>query len=329
MTQLPQPKKKSFWKRPWVWVIVSVVILISIASVVSMQGFTESKKKSLSYLEQTVEVTTGDLERTISATGSIAVDASQPVMSIISGTVKELKVAVGDVVSKDQVLFTIDSSIPATAAQKEVKAPFDGRVLALSVFQGGSVIAGTPAAVVGYRSTHVAFVASDAEVIELANGQVAHLSIPSVNGGRDVYNATVSFVDVQKTVSAVSYGAQQATAGYVVKVTANNLPEDIRNRIGLVVDVEIVTDSVSQKTRIDSSAVQYTEEDEAFVYRAPELTEEFYAKAIAAAEITDVLEKVDVTIGFEGDDAVEITSGLSVGDKVLLYVPKETSTSPF
>ncbi|MCW1929978.1 MAG: HlyD family efflux transporter periplasmic adaptor subunit [Candidatus Kerfeldbacteria bacterium] len=321
MTQLPTPKKKSLWKRPWLWALLAIIIIVSSVAMLAMRSFTENKKKSLSYLEQTVTVSTGDLERTISATGSVVVDAQQPLFPAIVGTVKEVKVAVGDLVAKDQVLVTLNSS--------EIIAPFDGRVLSLSAFDGGSVSPAAPVAVVGYRSTHVEFMASDAEVVELEKGQEAHLSIPSINGGRESYTASVHFVDVQKTTSLNSFGGQQAVSGYLVKVSADSLPEELRNRIGLVVDVEIVTDTVSQKTRVDSSAIQYTDEDKPFVYRAPELTEEFYAQAMSAAEITDILEKVEVTVGFEGDDAVEILSGLSVDEKVLLYVPKETATSPF
>lgn len=323
MSELPKPKKKSILKRPWLWIVVAIVVLLVIGALAAMRGFAESKKKSLSYLEQTVAVATSDLERTISATGSVAADAEQPVYVGVSGTISSVSVHAGDLVSKDDALFAVHSSAGPTIT---IKAPFDGRVLSSTIFEDQTVAAAQVAMVLAYRSTHVEFFANDAEAVALKNGQTAHMTIPSLNNGRDVYDGTVTFVDVQKTVAAQT-GITQATSGYLVKISDDNLPEDIRTRIGLVIDISIVTDSVTNRVAVDKSAIQYTDDDAPFVYRAPELTDDFYAKALRAKNITDVLEKVDITTGFEGDDSIEVLSGLSIGDAVLLYVPKTTDTT--
>lgn len=329
MSTLPTPKQKHWYTRKRYWILLVILILIIVSVSGAMKAFQQSQKEALSYLEQKVTVEKADSEKTISATGAVVVDHSQVVVAAVAGTVNDVRVSVGDSVTRDQVLFTIDSTIPASAAQKEVKAPFDGRVLSLSVFKEGSVTPGVPVAVVGYNSTHVEFAASDAEVVALSSGQVAHLSVPSVNGGRDIYEGAVSFVDIQKSVGAQNFATGQTESGYRVTVTADALPADIRNRLGLVIDIEIVTDKREGIVVVDRSAIQYDDEDRSFVYRAPALTEEFYAKAITAEEIADVLERVEVTTGFEGDETIEITAGLKVSDNVLLYIPKAEASSPF
>jgi multidrug efflux pump subunit AcrA (membrane-fusion protein) len=99
--------------------------------------------------------------------------------------------------------------------------------------------------------------------------------------------------------------------------------------IGLSVDLVVDIYETEPVLSIEPSAIQYDNEEQAFVYLPPDLTDEFTAKALQAENVTDVLETRDITIGFEGDLYFEISDGLKDGDSVLLYIPSTTAGSIF
>lgn len=319
-------KKRRLMKRWWFWVIVVVVIFVVIGVVSAVWNGKNGGASSYAYLNESVAVERQDLSRVISSNGTLVADYSTSLAPLVSGTVTELPFGVGDTVKKNDVLVRLDAEFPVSSSSEQVKTPFDGRVVALHTDVGGVVAAGIPVVEVAFHSSHVEFFASEQEVLDLAKGQAAALSFPAYRNGRDVYNGTVSFVDVQK--NSPSAQGQLTDSGYRVEVSTNELPDELRTRLGLTVDVEVTTAERPQALALENGAIQYEDDGSAYVYELPTVDDAFVARARTSGDITTLLTKRPITIGFEGDQYSEIVSGLTENEQVLLYIPQRSGLVP-
>lgn len=321
MTTIPAPQKKPILKRWWFWLIAIIVVIILLSAIGGASSYQQFLESQYSYLEESVEVEKRTVEKTVSATGTLIPEQST-VLGGATGSVEDVNVAVGDSVSKDDVLLTVDTGFGST----DIVAPYDGKVIALYTFAGDAVNAGTPLIEVGYNSSVVEFLASDSEVILLEQGQKATLTVPAYQDGDEEFEAEVKFVDIKKQSGGATATGIVGETGYVVRVSTDNLPEDIRGILGLTVDMSILIEQVEDVPAVVAGAIQYDDE-KPFVYAVPNITDEFIVKAMQAEDVTDILDKEYISVGLAGDEFVEIESGLKEGDKVLLFVP--TSVSQF
>ena len=329
MSGLPKPKKKRFYRRWWFWTLLVLGAVVVLGAVAGAGAFQQAQRDALNYLEETATVEKRNLVKTINTDGEVMAEQSTQLSVATPARVTEVNYQVGDEVNKDDVLVKTDGG--EFAGDEEVKAPFDGRVLAVTTFQEDNVAPGVPVVEIGYRSNHVEFIASEAEVIDLEVGQSVRMTVPSFNNGKDEFTGEVKFVDVQKqTVGGVAAAAGGTTEqGYLVEVTADNLPEEVRNVIGLSVDLTVEIEEIDDVVSIEPSAIQYDDDDEPFVYLPPTIDDSFIQRAMQAEEITEVLQTRNIEVGFEGDEYYEVEDGLREGEQVLLFIPSNAGTGLF
>lgn len=325
MAELPLPRSKHFYKRWWFWLIVIILIGIVGGVVFGAMNMTKKRLASYNYLKDSVRVTRRSLQKTIATTGTIVPDGMTQLVVAAPGKVREIRVAVGDTVEEGAVLLVTDAAVG-----KELKAPFDGRVLAIDTVVGDTVALAQPVMTFGYRTSHVEFFASDNDIIDLKKDQRATMTVPVYKNGREKFTGNVTSADVQKTTNALAAVSQSAATqtGYRVRVNPDNMPDELLRVLGLSVDVTITVADRPNVLSLERSAMQYDENDGSFVYKVPDVNEEFTKRASEARDVTTLLEKKDITIGFEGDDYVEVVAGLAEDEEVLLYIPVR-ATSPF
>lgn len=321
---IPRPKKKRFYQKVWFW-LVAVVTLV-VVGVVIWSAVAQQNNKYSEYdnLREAVKVERRNLSKLVTTTGSIVTDEEAILVYPTTGDVTGVNYKVGDEVSSGDVLVTIN---PQIGSDVEIEAPFDGRVLSMAAFNGAPANIGQPAVTVGYRSTHVEFLASEGEVIDVEVGQTVELSIPSYNNGRDTYEGEVTFVDVQKQTVLGAGGSSDS--GYVVKASLGNTPGELQEVIGLTVDMEIEVGSRDSVLSLETGAVHLDDENEPFVYTLPVIDDAFVAKLKAAEDQKDVLPKKYIDTDFRGDEYIEVTDGLRENEEVLLYIPASSSGLPF
>ncbi|OGY85610.1 MAG: hypothetical protein A2233_03250 [Candidatus Kerfeldbacteria bacterium RIFOXYA2_FULL_38_24] len=319
-TFIPKPKKKRFYKRWWFWLLVVVFLLVLVGLAVGQSVMKQQRLNKYNYLKDAVTVSKTTIEKTIATNAVMTADETTSLYLSAPAKIKELPVSVGEEVNKDEVLLKTDL--------ETLKAPFDGRVLEINTHVDDLNMAAQPLIVLGYRSSHLEFFASDAEVLELVVGQTAHITVPSFNNGKDAYSGEVVFVDTKKFADPSALGSG-GNSGYRVKITSGDMPEALTKIIGLSADVEIVTDQKTNILALPSGVVQTDDNNNEFVYLAPTVDEDFITKAEQTGKVTDVLTSKDITTGFVGDEYTEITSGLKEDEKVLLYFEPQNSTTPF
>ena len=97
------------------WIIVIVVILIIAGGFYFFGPLRNQRQATASAEFQTVTAERGDLTATVGATGVVRANQTALLTWQTSGTVDEVKVGVGEQVSKDQVLATLElTSLPQT-----------------------------------------------------------------------------------------------------------------------------------------------------------------------------------------------------------------------
>ena len=119
------PKRPNFFRRRWQhWKglsrkrkIVSVVVVLLVVLVLSrLLGGGKSSQQAVSYLTAAVE--RGDITSTLSDSGTLEPADAYTVTSLVSGEVLTADFEEGDVVEKDTLLYSIDSSDSANSIER-------------------------------------------------------------------------------------------------------------------------------------------------------------------------------------------------------------------
>lgn len=162
-----KPRKK----RPKKGLIITVAILLVLALLFLLPGLLGSRKNTLNTKAySTYTVKRGDITETISGSGTLQPADSYTVTSLISGDILTAPFEEGDVVAKDQTLYTLDSSDIANSIKQaentlresqnkynsalkqldnlNLKVDGAGSVVTLDVHQGDTVQAGQTVALI-------------------------------------------------------------------------------------------------------------------------------------------------------------------------------------
>src|SRR3990167_2054646 len=124
-------KKRRLMKRWWFWIIVVAVVLVIIGVVSALLSSNNTGVEDYSYLNESVTVERKDLSRMISSNGTLVADYSAALTSVVGGTVNAVEFGVGDEVKKNDVVVRL--------ANEQIKAQFDGRIVALHTDAGAAV----------------------------------------------------------------------------------------------------------------------------------------------------------------------------------------------
>jgi RND family efflux transporter MFP subunit len=173
----------------------------------------------------------------------------------------------------------------------EIPAPFDGTLTDINVNEGDRVSSGMLLGTVAVTDRmRVDLSLSEDKAKMTAKGQPAKIVVPSPSG-RDV---TVSGV-----VESVSLSADPITGLFGVRVSFDN-PAGVLVP-GTVTRVQILVFSAPDALVIPTSALM-TEGENDFVW---------------VVDKKRIVTKRKITVGWQGDDAVEVVAGVNVGDRVV------------
>jgi len=183
------------------------------------------------------------------------------------------------------------SDYNASKESVEIPAPFDGTLTDINVNEGDRISSGMVLGTVAVTDRmRVDLMLSEEKAKMIAKGEPAKIVVPSPSG-RDV--------TVLGAVESVSLSADPVTGLFGVRVTFDN--PDGKLTPGTVSRVQILVFSAPDALVIPASALM-TEGESNFVWIVDK-------KRIASKRM--------ITVGWQGDDAVEIVAGVNVGDRVV------------
>jgi len=299
---------------------INVVLVIALVVAAGAAYLVLSDPQEAEAAPTTATVTTGTVVETVSASGSVESARALQASFVASGTVRTVRVAVGDRVAKGEVLATLEDT------QEDIvrlKAPMAGTVSSVDLAVGQTVgtTGDTAVSVVGDDTSssdassdgssspgvqimnttdlvvEASFSETDASKVEV--GQRAQITFEAL--GRRV-RATVTDIDVASSVSETS------VVQYGVHLEPARLPKGVRP--GQTATVEVILERATDALTVPSATVE-TAGDATFV------------TVLAEGQQT----QVPVTVGVEGDQTTQIMSGLAEGDQVV--IPTATTSGGF
>lgn len=277
-----------------------IVRLVAITMVTTVVFFGCSKDKGEAPVVATTEdtvfavntylVSAANLDEYLEFGGDVVAASSVDVMPDTSGKLTDIRVKVGDTVQRDQILARVDPSRPGmNYATSPIRAPVAGTVTSFPVSRGSMV--GPSMSIAKISSTsdlEVNISVAERFVSRIAVGQTAMLTFDAFPG--EVFAAKVVEVNPVLDTGSRSMG---------VKLVLD--PPDNRVKIGMYCRVKLITETKTDVVSIPRSAiVSRGGQESVFVVNG------------------GAVESRSISTGITVDNMVEITSGLTAGNEVVV-----------
>ncbi len=258
-------------------------------SVVKPETSPEQPKVEKSFNVKTVTVMRQDISSKLTISGDVGASASVDVYPETSGKLIALPVETGSIVTENQVIAKIDPSRPGmNYAESPVKAPISGTVTAVNADAGATVSPQMPLVTIGDISRLVITANVPERFIYLVKkGQRALISTTAAPGMK--YEAKVT------TISPVVNPASR-TLSIELSLTGKT-----PIKAGMFVGIELTT-STSENTLVVPEKAILSRDDITYVFRVN----------------GEHVEKTTVSTGIKNNGLVEISSGLSENDRVVI-----------
>ncbi len=286
--------KKTSAKLPFI--LMAAAILSS--ALVSCKGKSEKTAKEEEtetiYAVNADIVQAGNLDDYLEFGGDVSSVSAVDVYPDAAGKISRIRVAVGDLVKKDQIIAYVDPSRPGmNYSENPVKAPISGRVTSFPPTIGTMVS----------QSYSIAKI-SDTDELQI-KVNVAERFISRI---RENQTAIVSFdaypgVEFKARVFEVSPVLDTTSRTMLAKLKVE--PADSRIKAGMYARVKLITDTIEGAVVIPNDAIVYRD-GKPYV---------FTAKSESAESSVNM---VSVKEGLSVDNKTEIQEGLKEGDVIIV-----------
>lgn len=286
--------KKTSAKLPFI--LMAAAILSS--ALVSCKGKSEKTAKEEEtetiYAVNADIVQAGNLDDYLEFGGDVSSVSAVDVYPDAAGKISRIRVSVGDLVKKDQIIAYVDPSRPGmNYSENPVKAPISGRVTSFPPTIGTMVS----------QSYSIAKI-SDTDELQI-KVNVAERFISRI---RENQTAIVSFdaypgVEFKARVFEVSPVLDTTSRTMLAKLKVE--PADSRIKAGMYARVKLITDTIEGAVVIPNDAIVYRD-GKPYVFTAK--------SEIAESSVN----MVSVKEGLSVDNKTEIQEGLKEGDVIIV-----------
>ena len=298
--------KKTSAKLPFI--LMAAAILSS--ALVSCKGKSEKTEKEEEtetiYAVNADIVQAGNLDDYLEFGGDVSSVSAVDVYPDAAGKISRIRVSVGDLVKKDQIIAYVDPSRPGmNYSENPVKAPISGRVTSLQPTIGTMVS----------QSYSIAKI-SDTDELQI-KVNVAERFISRI---RENQTAIVSFdaypgVEFKARVFEVSPVLDTTSRTMLAKLKVE--PADSRIKAGMYARVKLITDTIEGAVVIPNDAIVYRD-GKPYVFTAKSESSESSVNMVSVKEGLSVDNKTEIQEGLKEGDVIIVKgqSLLSDGSKV-------------
>lgn len=286
--------KKTSAKLPFIFMAAAILS----SALVSCKGKSEKTAKEEEtetiYAVNADIVQAGNLDDYLEFGGDVSSVSAVDVYPDAAGKISRIRVSVGDLVKKDQIIAYVDPSRPGmNYSENPVKAPISGRVTSFPPTIGTMVS----------QSYSIAKI-SDTDELQI-KVNVAERFISRI---RENQTAIVSFdaypgVEFKARVFEVSPVLDTTSRTMLAKLKVE--PADSRIKAGMYARVKLITDTIEGAVVIPNDAIVYRD-GKPYV---------FTAKSESAESSVNM---VSVKEGLSVDNKTEIQEGLKEGDVIIV-----------
>ena len=287
---------------------IAMIIIILAAGFFAYTHLSANRQETTGSIEL-IQPVIGDVMVTIATTGVVEPQNRLEIKPSIGGRIDEVLVDEGDFVEKGQALVWMSSTeraalIDAARSQGDevlaywqeaykkspIMSPIDGEIIVRSVEPGQTVTTADAILVLSNRL--------------MINAQFDETDIGKVKKGQKALITLDAYPDVklEGIVDHIAYESEIVSnvTIYAVDILPKEIPEILRS--GMSVSVEVVEKMIKDVITISSDAVNYDKGD-TFV-----LVQNESGKSL----------RRDVVVGLNNGESIEIVSGLSLDDKVII-----------
>ncbi|MDP8298140.1 MAG: efflux RND transporter periplasmic adaptor subunit [Candidatus Orphnella occulta] len=287
---------------------IAMIIIILAAGFFAYTHLSANRQETTGSIEL-IQPVIGDVMVTIATTGVVEPQNRLEIKPSIGGRIDEVSVDEGDFVKKGQALAWMSSTeraalIDAARSQGDevlaywqeaykkspIISPIDGEIIVRSVEPGQTVTTADAILVLSNRL--------------MINAQFDETDIGKVEDGQKALITLDAYPDVklEGIVDHIAYESEIVSnvTIYAVDILPKEIPEILRS--GMSVSVEVVEKMIKDVITISSDAVNYDKGD-TFV-----LVQNESGKSL----------RRDVVVGLNNGESIEIVSGLSLDDKVII-----------
>ena len=298
--------KKTSAKLPFI--LMAAAILSS--ALVSCKGKSEKTEKEEEtetiYAVNADIVQAGNLDDYLEFGGDVSSVSAVDVYPDAAGKISRIRVSVGDLVKKDQIIAYVDPSRPGmNYSENPVKAPISGRVTSFPPTIGTMVS----------QSYSIAKI-SDTDELQI-KVNVAERFISRI---RENQTAIVSFdaypgVELKARVFEVSPVLDTTSRTMLAKLKVE--PADSRIKAGMYARVKLITDTIEGAVVIPNDAIVYRD-GKPYVFTAKSESSESSVNMVSVKEGLSVDNKTEIQEGLKEGDVIIVKgqSLLSDGSKV-------------
>lgn len=280
--------------------ITAGLILVT-GALVSCSGKKADTKKDAEestvtiFAVSTTTATKGELQDYLEFSGDVTAKTNIDILPDAAGKIVEVKVQIGEYVEKNQIIALVDSSRPGMNYEPSpVKAPISGTITAVNVVTGSMVSQQLSVAKVSKMDTlQIAMNVPERYVSKIKAGQKAFLRLDAFPA--DVFPARVN---------EISPVLDQTSRTMAVKLAL--IDADPRIKAGMFARVKLITDTKTNIVKIPQTAI-VTRFGKDFVFIVQNGTDE-----------QKTVKKQDVTAGIRVDDKIEILSGITPADEIVV-----------
>jgi biotin carboxyl carrier protein len=237
--------RKRLWETPLFYALTgaALLIVITFALLVAFDPF----KGPASVTEPVVRGTFTD---SISVNGTLQPRSQETVTTSQTGSISNIWVSEGDMVSEGDALFEVETS----RGHEDITAPISGEVVQLDLVTGKSYAEQNMVIIADLASMEVVLDVNEVDISKIAIGQTAQLSFDAVKGLS--LTATVTHIAKLPNVGAAAAGLASGgtVVTYPVKLALD--AEDPALRPGMSVSAHITVSEIPDVLLVNALAIQ-------------------------------------------------------------------------
>ncbi len=279
-------------------IIISIVI-ITIIVLASLFIYNRNRQELIDLANtKRITVEKKDLQKLVITNGKFISKNERQVVSVLSGKIKEIKFQQNEKVNKDDVVIVIEVSDEfGRTSEQEVKSPINGTITDLSAKTEDFVAAGQSPLfkVINLSDLEIEANVTESDIDEISKNQKTEITISALDEKR--INGVVSFI----SLAPVQTNSELST--YMIKIQPDTIPAKVK--IGMSCDLEIITQTKQNVLTIPDT----------YTYKKDSKT---FVKSFKKNGDNIDINEVEIQTGFRAETNIEVTSGLSEGDEIVL-----------
>jgi len=265
------------------------VLVISGAAIAVFAGNSLLTPKPLAY--EAVTASASDITTWYSFAGNIEANSRETILSERSATIDDIYVSEGELVKEGKDLLNPSSGV-------NPEAGMDGEVAEIFVEENETVSPGTKLmTIVDYTDLEVSVKVDEYELAAVTAGKEVKVRVSAID--REFTGVVESISKEGSIINGVTYFLAVVQLDY-----------DEALKVGMSAEVTLLKDEVKNAVTLPMTAIQFNDDNTAYVLKEG-------AEGIAL--------KSPITTGINDGKTVEILSGVSSDEKVLLGEPVEAA----